>query len=33
MTMQMYPGNGGASSFDHRYNADNLFNPFARDGR
>ncbi len=33
MTMQMYSGNGGGGSFDNRYNADNLFNPFARDGR
>jgi hypothetical protein len=33
MTMQMYSGNGGGSSFDNRYNADNLFNPFAREGR
>ena len=25
--------NGQAQSFDQRYNSDNLFNPFTRDGR
>ena len=32
LSLQMNQG-GGAGSFDSRYNADNLFNPFARDGR
>jgi len=32
-TIKFFGGAGGASSFNQRYNSNNLFDPYVRDGR